>query len=94
MLKRFTFVVSAQNHPDVLARIVTLLHRLAIPIEALTMKRPKGRGRMNVIIEVEPDSNRPERIAESLLKVVQVISVKTILPKAKTRRERVAGFRS
>jgi hypothetical protein len=34
MLKLLTFVVTAENQPDVLTRAVLLLHRLAIPIRA------------------------------------------------------------
>jgi len=32
MLKTLTFVIFAENNPDLLARTVLLFHRLAIPI--------------------------------------------------------------
>jgi acetolactate synthase small subunit len=66
----------AKNHSDVLAHIVLLLHRMAIPVTALMIKRPKGWRRITLTIEVEADVERAERIRAHLLKIVQVISVK------------------
>jgi acetolactate synthase small subunit len=76
MLNSVTFDVSAENHADVLARIVMLFHRLAVPIHGLTMKRPKEWRRMSLTIEVEADADRAERIRAHLLKIAQVVSVK------------------
>lgn len=78
MLKFVTFVVTAENHPDVLARAVLLLHRLAVPIRALTMIRPeRSTRRIHMTIHVKADPARASRIAASLLKIVQVISVES-----------------
>lgn len=75
MLSSLTFVISAGNHQDVLARTVMLLHRLAIPILGLTMKRPKQWRRMSLILEVDAPAEQAERIAAQLLKTVHVVSV-------------------
>jgi acetolactate synthase small subunit len=75
MLKFVTFVVTAENHPDVLARAVLLLHRLAIPIRALTMIRPERSKRMHMTIHLKVDAARAPRIVASLSKIVHVISV-------------------
>jgi acetolactate synthase small subunit len=80
MLNSVTFDVSAENHADILARIVLLLHRLAIPIHGLTMKRPKKWRRMSVTIEVEADPECTERIRANLLKIARVVSVKVRAP--------------
>lgn len=77
MLKFVTFVVTAENHPDVLARAVLLLHRLAVPIRALTMIRPERSARMHMTIHVKADPARAPRIAASLLKIVHVLSVES-----------------
>jgi acetolactate synthase small subunit len=77
MLKFVTFVVTAENEPDVLARAVLLLHRLAVPIRALTMIRPERSERMHLTIHLTVDAARVRRIAASLSKIVHVISVET-----------------
>jgi acetolactate synthase small subunit len=76
MLKLVRFVVTAENDPDVLARAVLLLHRLAIPIRALTMIRPeRSNGRMHMTIHLKVDPTRTPRIAANLSKIVHVLSV-------------------
>jgi acetolactate synthase small subunit len=85
MLNPVTFDVSAENHADVLARIVLLFHRLAIPVHGLTMKRPKQRRRMSLTIEVEADADHAERIRAHLLKIVQVVSVRKRPPAIPSR---------
>jgi acetolactate synthase small subunit len=77
MLSGSTFVVSAENHPDVLARTVLLLHRLAIHIRALTMIRPVRSQKMRMTIHVELDLSRALRVAANLSKIVHVLSVET-----------------
>jgi acetolactate synthase small subunit len=77
MLKPFTFVVSAENHPDLLARTVLLLHRLAIPIHGLVMDRPEGSPRMRIILDVLALPDQSKRIAESLAKIVHVVCVQS-----------------
>jgi acetolactate synthase small subunit len=75
MLKFVKFVVTAENQLDVLARAVLLLHRLAIPIRALTMIRPERSARMHMTIHVKVDPVRAPRIAANLSKIVHVLSV-------------------
>jgi acetolactate synthase small subunit len=87
MLTEVTFDVSAENHADVLPRIVLLFHRLAIPICGLNMKRPKNGRRMSVTIELEADTDHAERIRAHLLKIVQIVSVKE-RPSANSSRRR------
>lgn len=78
MLKLVTFVVTAENHPDVLARAVLLLHRLAIPISALTMIRPEQScRRIHMTIHLTVDPARAPRIAANLSKIVHVLSVES-----------------
>ncbi len=96
MLNSFTLDVFVEDSPDVLARIVMLLHRLAIRIRTLVMKPPKTSGRMRIIIEVESDADVVDRISVSLLKLVHVVSVETRKPAAKSvakTREVVANNR-
>jgi acetolactate synthase small subunit len=77
MLKTLTFVICAENHPDLLARTVMLFHRMAIPIYGLTMQRPMDRSNMRMVIAVLADPAKSERIAVSLGKIVHVLSVQT-----------------
>jgi acetolactate synthase small subunit len=77
MLKTLTFTISAENHPDLLARTVMLFHRMAIPIYALTMQRPMDRSNIRMVIAVLADPAKSERIAVSLGKIVHVLSVDT-----------------
>ena len=77
MLKTLTFTISAENHPDLLARTVMLFHRMAIPIYGLTMQRPMDRSNMRMVIAVLADPAKSERIVASLGKIVDVLSVGT-----------------
>jgi acetolactate synthase small subunit len=80
MLKALTFVISAENHPDLLARAVMLLHRLHIPVHGLTMQRPVQAPRMRITIELLAEPEDSERIAAQLAKIVHVVSIKTRKP--------------
>ena len=74
MLTPLTFVVSAETHPDLLARTVMAFHRLAIPIQALLMeRRPESSRRMRITIEVVAYPEQSERIAKNLAKIVLVV---------------------
>jgi acetolactate synthase small subunit len=75
MLKELTFVVSAENHPDLLARTVLLFHRLAIPIQGLTMRRPQDSPKMRMTIEILADPEQSDRIVANLAKIVHVLSI-------------------
>jgi acetolactate synthase small subunit len=85
MLKSLTFVVTAENHPDVFARSVLLLHRLAMPIRALTMIRPEDSARMQITIHLKVDPVRLERIAANLSKIAHVLSVEAHNPRQQIR---------
>jgi len=76
-LKTLTFVIYAENHPDLLARTVLLLHRLAIPIVGLLMQRPEHATRMRITLDVLAPPDQSERIAENLAKIVRVVWVQT-----------------
>jgi acetolactate synthase small subunit len=77
MLRPLTFVMYAENHPDLLARTVLLLHRLAIPIVGLVMQRPEHSARMRMTLDVLAPPDQSERIAENLAKIVHVVWVQT-----------------
>jgi acetolactate synthase small subunit len=75
MLKILTFVISAENHPDLLARTVLLFHRLAIPVHALMMRRHVGDSHMRMRVEVLADPERSDGIIANLGKIVHVVCV-------------------
>jgi acetolactate synthase small subunit len=77
MLKTLTFVIYAENHPDLLARTVSLLHRLAIPIVGLLMQRPEHSARMRMTLDVLAPPDQSQRIAENLAKIVHVVLVES-----------------
>jgi acetolactate synthase-1/3 small subunit len=74
--ERVTFVVTAENRADLLARLVLLFHRLSVEIHGLSMtrKRTSMAMRLNVTVEVEIEHAR--RIEAHLYKVVEVRSVR------------------
>lgn len=76
-MKSLTFVIYAENHPDLLARTVLLLHRLAVPIEGLVMRRPEHSARMRMTLDVLAPPDETQRIAENLAKIVHVVWVQT-----------------
>jgi acetolactate synthase small subunit len=75
MLKVLTFVIWAENHPDLLARTVLLFHRLAIPVHALTMRRPVDDSNMHIQVEVLADPKQSDRIVANLAKITHVVWV-------------------
>jgi acetolactate synthase small subunit len=77
MLKTLSFTISAENHPDLLARTVMLFHRMAIPIYGLTVQRPMDSSNMRMVIAVLADPAKSERIVASLGNIVDVLSVET-----------------
>ena len=78
MLNRVIYLVTAQDHPDVVPRTVMLLHRLAVPIGSLRVKRPRKSPVLRLTIEAEVIAGQTDRIAENLMKIVYVESVKTL----------------
>jgi hypothetical protein len=51
--ERFTFVIRADNHADVLPAIVLLFHRLNVEIDALYMLRRRGSETLRIHVTVE-----------------------------------------
>ena len=88
MLKEFTFLVSAENHPDLLARTVMLLHRLHIPIHGLTMQRPAGASRMRLTLQILAEIDDSDRIAAQLAKIAHVVSIEKRTQEGKPLRRR------
>jgi acetolactate synthase small subunit len=74
---RFTFVIRADNHADVLPTIVLLFHRLNVEIDALYMLRRRGSESMRVDITIEANRERCRQIEAELSKVVSIRSAKT-----------------
>jgi acetolactate synthase small subunit len=96
MLNRVTYLVTAENRPDLLSRVVMLLHRLAVPIDALTVRRSAKSRTIELTVEAEVIAGQAERVAENLMKIVHVVAVEIgrrakyrsssrRLPPAKTR---------
>jgi acetolactate synthase small subunit len=75
MLKALTFVVFADNHPDLLARTVSLFEGMAIPIQGIAMRQPQDSSKMRMTIELLADPQQSYRIATSLAKIVHVLSI-------------------
>jgi acetolactate synthase small subunit len=75
MRNSILFDVTAENYPDVMARVVLQLHRLAIPVLELSIARKENCSSMKVQIQVDADSDRIERIEEKLLNLAQVLCV-------------------
>jgi acetolactate synthase small subunit len=75
MLSRVSYLVIAENHPEVLSRVVMLLHRLAVPIEALAVKRSGKSQTLRLSLEAQVIAGHAERVAENLMKLVHVLSV-------------------
>jgi acetolactate synthase small subunit len=76
MLSSVTYLVTSENRPDVLPRAVMLLHRLAVPIDRLVVKRSKQSPTLNRTLEAEVIAGQAERVAGNLMELVYVISVK------------------
>jgi len=73
-----TFLVEAENKPDVLARIVMLFHRRAIIILSLSMIAIEDPGVVRMTATVDADQVQAERTVANLYKLVDVLSVETI----------------
>jgi acetolactate synthase small subunit len=74
---RFTFVIRADNHADVLPTIVLLFHRLNVEIDALYMLRRRGSESMRVDITIEANRELCRQVEAELSKVASVRSAKT-----------------
>ena len=67
MLNRVIYLVTAQDHPDVVSRTVMLLHRLAVPIGSLRVHRAGESSILRLTIEAEVIAGQADRIAENLI---------------------------
>ena len=77
---RLTFVITALNRPGVLPRVVLLFHRSAVDIESIHMPiRRKKTSELTLTITVDGKFPNAHRMAAILEKVVDVLSVETIL---------------
>jgi hypothetical protein len=86
MLTTLSFVISAENHPDLLARTVLLFHRLAIPVHALMMRRPLKDSHMLIRVEVLAEPEQSDRIMANLGKLVHVVCVEMRKQDSQSRR--------
>ena len=86
MLKILTFVISGEDHPDLLARTVLLFHRLAIPIHALMMRRHVGDSHLHITVKVLANPERSDRIIANLDKIMHVVCVEMRNGEPKTPR--------
>jgi hypothetical protein len=73
---RVTFVIRAENHPDALARVVMLFHRLNIDIDALYMARRREWRSLLMTLTTHGNTELARRLEANLYKVVSVRSVK------------------
>ena len=92
MLKTLLFVIYAENHSDLLARTVLLLHRLVIPIVGLVMQRHELSARMRMTLDVLAPPDQSGRIAENLAKIVHVVWVQTRKELLRPKRAVQAGL--
>ena len=74
-MKVLSFVISAENHPDLLARTVLLFDRLAIPVHALMMRRPLEDSHVLIRVEVLAEPEQSDRIMASLGKLVHAVCI-------------------
>ena len=81
MLTSVRYLVVAENRPDVLSRVVMLLHRLAVPIDMLIVKRSPKTSTLELTLEAQVIVGQDQRIADNLMKLVQVMSVEICRPR-------------
>jgi acetolactate synthase I/III small subunit len=74
--ERITFVITAENRAELLARLMLLFHRLNVEIHALSMKRKRDSATMRLNVMVEVGEEHARRIEAHLYKVVEVTSIR------------------
>jgi acetolactate synthase small subunit len=74
---RVTFLIQPHDRADILLSVVALFDELKIEIEAMWMIRTKRTRNERISVTVEKDREGARKIAEYLLKVAGVLSVKT-----------------
>ncbi len=73
-----TLLVEAEDKPDVLARVVMLLHRRSIIVLSFSMRPSEHLGAVHMAITVQVDQTQAERAVANLYKLVNIISVETV----------------
>jgi acetolactate synthase small subunit len=74
---RVTFLIQPEDRADILLPVVALFAELKIEIEAMWMIRAKRTRSERISVTVETDREGARKIADSLLKLTGVLSVKT-----------------
>ena len=72
---RLKLFITAQNKPDVLARVVMLFHRAAVDIDAIRVPARRKRSELQITICVNGQQAQSQRMAAILEKLVDVVSV-------------------
>jgi acetolactate synthase small subunit len=72
---RVVFVISALNDGNVLARVVMLLHRLNVEIDAIWMVRRRKSESMRIHVTVQASRDHAARLEAQIAKIVSVTSV-------------------
>lgn len=73
-----TLIVLVEDKPGVLARVAGLLRRRAFNIESLTVGRTQEAGISRMTIVVDSDRTEAQKVAQNLLKLVNVIEVEDV----------------
>src|SRR5262245_5869324 len=82
-----TFVVHVEDQPGVLTRVTSLIRRRGFNIESLTVGHTERPGVSRMTIVMDSDERAVPRIEANLYKLVNVISVENISPKAVVLRD-------
>ena len=73
-----TFVVSVEDRPGVLNRVVSLVRRRGFNIESLTVGSTEKRGESRMTMVVRADADTARRVGANLLKLVDVLRVEDV----------------
>jgi acetolactate synthase-1/3 small subunit len=73
-----TFLVKAEDKPDVLARVVMLFHRRAIVILSFSMSSTEHSGVVRMAITVQANRIQAERMVANLYKLLNILSVEIV----------------
>jgi acetolactate synthase I/III small subunit len=77
-----TFILHVEDQPGVLTRVTSLIRRRGFNIESLTVGHTERSGVSRMTIVMDSDERAVPRIEANLYKLVNVISVENITPKA------------
>lgn len=85
--KLFTFSVLVSNQPGVLSQISRLFARTGFNIESITAGRTTRDDVTRITVEVLAEEQKKDLLANLLMKMMPVISVKVLPPEQSIRRE-------